>query len=51
MAEQKTVKVEITTDRKPWVNDAPRAIGDVVENVHEADAETLVKNKFAKIVK
>lgn len=43
------MKIKITTDRKPWVNDAPQAIGAEIECA-DADAQILIANGFAEAV-
>lgn len=42
-------KVKITTDRQPWVNDAPQALGAVIETDKET-ADTLLEKGFAEPV-
>ena len=43
------MKIKITTDRKPWVNDAPQVIGAEVD-CSDADAKALIDNGFAEAV-
>lgn len=43
------MKIKITTDRKPWVNDAPQDMGSEVE-CSDADAKALIDNAFAEAV-
>lgn len=40
------MKIEITTDRKPWVNGSKASKGDVVE-VTAAEAKAMIGNGFA----
>ncbi len=42
-------KIEIVTDRKPWVNDAPQDFGAIVD-VYEEDAALMVERDFAIIM-
>ncbi len=42
-------QIEIVTDRKPWVNDAPQELGAVVD-VSDEDAALMVERDFAIIV-
>tara|TARA_B100000965_G_C19601082_1_gene762678 strand:+ start:525 stop:809 length:285 start_codon:yes stop_codon:yes gene_type:complete len=44
------MKIKITTDRKPFLNDEPQIIGNVVE-VTEEEAATFIENGFAEEVK
>lgn len=43
------MKIKITTDRQPWLNDRPQAMGAEIE-VSDADAAALVKLGFAEII-
>ena len=38
--------IEITTETMPWVNDAPQALGSIVET-DEATAEVIVSKRRA----
>lgn len=40
------MKIEIITDRKPFINGKAANLGDVVE-VNEADGKAMVDNGFA----
>lgn len=41
--------LEITTDREPWVNGVPQALGAVVD-VDDETADAMVGHGFARIV-
>ena len=41
------MKIKITTDRKPWVNNAPQDIGAEIE-CDDADARALIDYGFAE---
>lgn len=41
--------IEITTETMPWVNDAPQALGSVVET-DDATAELVIGNGHAKAI-
>lgn len=43
------MKIKITTDRKPWVNNAPQVIGTEIE-CDDADARALIDNGFAEAI-
>jgi hypothetical protein len=44
------MKIKITTDRQPFLNDEPQNMGDVVE-VSAEEAATFIENGFAEEVK
>lgn len=44
------MKIKITTDRLPWVNDKPQPMGEVVE-ADAATAKTLIDLGYAEAVK
>ena len=44
------MKIKITTDRQPFLDDEPRNMGDIVE-VSAEEAETFIANGFAEEVK
>jgi len=44
------MKIKITTDRQPFLNNEPKNMGDVVE-VSAEDAATFIENGFAEEVK
>lgn len=44
------MKIKITTDRHPFLDDEPRNMGDIVE-VSAEEAETFIANGFAEEVK
>ena len=44
------MKIKITTDRQPFLNDEPRNMGDIVE-VSAEEAATFIENGFAEEVK
>lgn len=43
------MKIKITTDRKPWLNNEPQAMGAEID-VCDATAAALVKLGFAEII-
>lgn len=43
------IKLKITTDRKPWIGDEPRAKGDVVDAPEDA-AKWLLDQGWAETV-
>jgi len=43
------MKIKITTDRQPFLNDEPKNMGDIVE-VSAEDAATFIENGFAEEV-
>tara|TARA_R100001510_G_C7442536_1_gene71098 strand:+ start:171 stop:413 length:243 start_codon:yes stop_codon:yes gene_type:complete len=44
------MKIKITTDRQPFLNDEPKNMGDIVE-VSAEEAATFIENGFAEEVK
>jgi len=44
------MKIKITTDRQPFLNDEPQNMGDIVE-VSAEEAATFIENGFAEEVK
>ncbi len=43
------MKIKITTDRQPFLDDEPKNMGDIVE-VSAEDAATFIENGFAEEV-
>lgn len=43
------MKIKITTDRQPFLDDEPKNMGDIVE-VSAEDAATFIENGFAEKV-
>lgn len=43
------MKIKITTDRQPFLNDEPKNMGDIVE-VSAEEAATFIENGFAEEV-
>ena len=43
------MKVKITTDRKPWIGDLPRDVGEVVDAPEDA-AKWLIEQGWAEAV-
>ena len=44
------MKIKITTDRQPFLDDEPKNMGDIVE-VSEEEAAVFIENGFAEEVK
>lgn len=44
------MKIKITTDRQPFLNNEPKDMGDIVE-VSAEEAATFIENGFAEEVK
>ena len=44
------MKIKITTDRQPFLNNEPKNMGDIVE-VSAEEAATFIENGFAEEVK
>jgi hypothetical protein len=44
------MKIKITTDNRPWVDDLPRAMGEVVDT-DDATAKIMIGNGHAEAVK
>lgn len=43
------MKIKITTDRQPWVNNEPQPLGAELD-VSQEQAESLVKQGFAEML-
>lgn len=44
------MKIKITTDQRPWADDLPRAMGEVVDT-DDATAKAIIENGHAEAVK
>jgi hypothetical protein len=44
------VRVCVITDLEPWIGDAPRKAGDLVDDVDPADAELMQKRGHVRIL-